>query len=506
MALQLWLIVFGVLFLGVLFGLTYISVHRTKDIRDFVVAPTSYGPIWIGLALGATACSAAATMGNPGLVYAYGWSGMWYGYGYGLMVLAWAVSAYHLHRFSRDLGANSLPDFFGKRFDSQFMRIFSAIILLFLVFYVGGQFAGASLAIAAMTQIPYAIAILVGAAIILGYVLVGGAHAEVTNSAFMGAMMVILSLIVMAAGVIAVGGLAEMNAAVTAINPQLGWSNVFQQPHFGVFNGPAIFLALGLFALTPQLSRLWMALEHEKDVKYTLVVAMAFMTCMYGLMLVGGLAGRAAAPNLQTPDLATLVLIRQVMPDIVLAFAGVAIFGAIMSTTAGLILTTGVAIGNDLYKDALVPMLRSDADNETVDSRSMWITRVSMVLIAIVALVIAFNPPAFLTGLMWVGIGAFTAAFVPVLLWSCVWDGITPTAAILSSITGFLIHVIGYFYLGQTLGMTLWAIPWRGAGVGIIVSAILCPLLSLGTRQRLSKNFLNNIFNRGQRVESVQDD
>jgi Na+/proline symporter len=117
---------------------------------------------------------------------------------------------------------------------------------------------------------------------------------------------------------------------------------------------------------------------------------------------------------------------------------------------------------------------------------------------AVIALAIAFNPPAFLTGLMWVGIGAFAAAFVPILLWGSIWDGVTPTAAKVSAVVGFLIHTVGYFGLGQTLGMTLWTVPWRGSGVGIIVSFILCPLLSLVTNQTIDKDFLNEIFYREQ--------
>jgi len=496
--LQGWTVIFGVFFLGILFVLTYIATQRTDGLRDFIVAPTSYGPVWVGLAVGATACSAAATLGNPGLVYSYGWSGMWYGYGYGLMVIAWAVSAYQLNRFSRDLEANSLPDFFGKRFQSPFLRAFSAIVTLFLAFYIAGQFAGASLAITEMTPLTYRTGILIGAAIIVAYVLIGGAHAEILNSAIQGAFMLILGVVVVVSAFAAVGGIGDMNAAVVAQDASLGANLLFGAPHFSMFNGPAIFLALGLFALTPQLSRLWMALDEEKNVKWTLLFALVFMTVMYGLMLFGGLAGRAIAPNLETPDVATLVLVSDVMPDVIYAFVGVAIFAAIMSTTAGLFLTCAIAVSNDLYKHTLVPLFGWDIDESTLDRQTSLGTRAMIIVMAIVALAIAFNPPSFLTGLMWVGIGAFAAAFVPILLWGSIWDGVTPTAAKISAVVGFLIHTVGYFGLGQTLGMTLWTVPWRGSGLGIIVSFVLCPLLSLVTNQTLDKSFLNEIFYREQ--------
>lgn len=481
-----------------MFVLTYIANQRTKNLRDFLVAPASYGPVWVGLALGATASSASATMGTPALVYEYGWSGMWYAFGYGLMGLAWAVSAYQLQRFSRDLGANSLPDFFGKRFQSPFLRAFAAIVTLFLTFYIASQFVGASLAISEVTPLSYTTGILLGAAIIVVYVMIGGAHAEVMNSAVQGAVMVIFGFLVIAAGILAVGGIGDINAAVTAQDPSLGWNSMFSKPFFGPFNGPAIFVALGLFALTPQLSRLWMALEDEKDVKYALIVGMFFFTVMYVMTLIGGLAAHAIAPDLEVADLATLTLLAEAMPDFVLAFAAIGIFAAIMSTTAGLFLTCATAITNDLYKDTLVPVFWPDRDEEVIERRTHRWTRIMIVILAIVALVIALNPPQFLTGLMWVGIGAFTAAFVPVLLWSAMWDGITPVAAKTSAVVGFLIHLVGYYVLGQALGMALWDVPWRGAAVGIIVTFILCPLLSVATRQTLHQNFLDDIFYRRQ--------
>lgn len=502
-----WTIVFGLLFLGTMFVLTYIANQRTKSLRDFLIAPTSYGPVWVGLALGATSASASATMGTPALVYKYGWSGMWYAFGYGLMGLAWAVSAYQIQRFSRDLGANSLPDFFGKRFQSPFMRAFSAIVTLILTFYIAAQFVGASLAITEVTPLSYTVGILIGAAIIVSYVIIGGAHAEVLNSAVQGAVMILLALFVIAAGILAVGGIGKMNAAVVAQDPSLGWSSVFNKPFFGPFNGPAIFISLGLFALTPQLSRLWMALEDEKDIKYTLIIGMAFFTIMYVMTLIGGLAARAIAPNLEIPDLATLTLLSRTMPDFILAFAAMGIFAAIMSTTAGLFLTCATAITNDLYKDTLVPLFWSDTDEEVIERRTHRWTRILILVLAVVALLIAFNPPEFLTGLMWVGIGAFTAAFIPVLLWSAIWDGITPAAAKMSAIVGFIIHIVGYYILGEILGMSLWVVPWRGTGVGILTTFVLCPLLSIITRQTLDPDFLNNIFHRKQPIqEKLSDD
>lgn len=507
MSLLYWTVIFGIIFLGLTFVLTYVAAKRTNDLRDYVVAPTSYGPIWVGLALGATSSSASATMGTPAFVYTYGWSGMWYAFGYGLMVLAWAVSAYQLQRFSRDLGANSLPDFFGKRFKSPFLRVFSAFVVLFFTFYIAAQFVGASLSITELTPMTYTSGIILGTIIIVAYVMIGGAHAEVLNSAVQGAFMVVFGILVIIAGILAVGGIGEMNTAVTSINSSLGWDSMFSGPEFTPFNAPASFISLGLFALTPQLSRLWMALDDEKNVKHTLVVGMFFVTIMYIMTIVGGLAARAVAPGLEVADLATLTLLAAEMPDVVLAFAGISIFAAIMSTTAGLFLTTAVAITNDIYKDTIVPRYYPDADEEVIQRRTDIWTRLLIIVVALVALFIAYHPPEFLTGLMWIGIGAFAAAFVPILIWSSIWDGVTPIAAKVCAVIGFLIHTVGYFGLGNMMGMTLWTVPWRGAAVGILVTFILIPLFSIATKQTLSEDFLNDIFtNESTSRESVSDD
>lgn len=502
-----WTAVFGVLFLGITFLLTYVASKRTDDLRDYVVAPTSYGPIWVGLALGATSSSASATMGTPAFVYTYGWSGMWYAFGYGLIVLAWAVSAYQLQRFSRDLDANSLPDFFGKRFQSPFLRTFSAVVILFLTFYVAAQFVGASLSITELTPLSYTTGIIAGTMIIVVYVMIGGAHAEILNSAVQGGFMLIFGFLVIAAGLMSVGGIGELNAAAVSVDPSLGWNSIFSSPEFTPFNAPASFISLGLFALTPQLSRLWMALDDEKNVKHTLLVGMFFVTVMYLMTIIGGLAARAIAPNLEIADLATLTLLSETMPDFVFAFAGISVFAAIMSTTSGLFLTIAVAITNDIYKDTIVPYFYPEADEEVIQRRTDRWTRFLIVVIAVVALYIAYHPPQFLTGLMWVGIGAFTAAFVPILVWSSLWDGVTPFAAKASAITGFTIHIFGYFALGKMMNLTLWTVPWRGAGVGILVTFLLVPIVSNISPQTLNQQFLDDIFskNRGEKANRSDD-
>jgi len=99
MSLAFWTWVFMTIFIVSMILLALYGLRRTKTTVDFATAPRSYGPAVIGIALMATACSAAATMGNPGLVFAYGWPALWYAMGgYAGIAIAWTTSAFALSR------------------------------------------------------------------------------------------------------------------------------------------------------------------------------------------------------------------------------------------------------------------------------------------------------------------------------------------------------------------------------------------------------------------------
>ena len=491
-SLAMWGWVLFAVYFACMCYLAYRGERRTSGLKDYLVAPQSYGPVIIALALGATTCSAAATMGNPGLLFKNGWPALWYAFGYGGIVMAWALTAFKLSKVGSRVGAKSLPDFMGIRFQSDFMRGITAIATLLMVYYIAGQFAGCGWVFDKILHVPYNIGVVVAAVIITAYIVIGGTHADVLNCAIQGAIMIILAIIVTFTTLYYVGSISEINAVLTKQSPDLSWNVVFKNPFFGPFTGPGIMISLSLFALTPQLSKLWFSLKSERQIPVTLILGLVFMAFMGLLMWLGGLGSRAILPN-SPPDTGTLDMLVKFMPTPIVAIAGVGILSAIMSTTAGLFLVVAIALVNDLYRDIIAPRLANGKSPEAYDRITLLGTRLMIPVVMVVGIIIALNPPKLLTALMWIGIGAFAGGISPVLLLGCTWRRTSREGAIAGSVLGLGTYLVCYFIIGKAMGVAFFAVPWAGCTVALIVGFVVTILVSLVTKP-LPEEHLKRIF------------
>lgn len=491
-SLTMWGWIFFLGYFAFMVYMSWLGERRTSGLKSFLVAPKAYGPVVIALALGATTCSAAATMGNPGLVFKFGWPALWYGMGYGGICVAWALTSYKLSIVGNNIESKSLPDFMGKRFDSQFLRLLTAAVTLMSVYYVAGQFAGAGWVFDKVLHVPYNIGIIGGSIFIAIYIMAGGTHADVLNCAVQGAIMLVLAVIVTFAVLFYIGDIGTLNAVLTKQNPALSWDVVFAEPFFNELTGPGIMLSLSLFALQPQLSKLWFALKDERDVPKALLGGYVFMIFMGLLMWLGGLGARAVVPK-STPDLAVLEMLTTQFSAPIVAIAGVGILSAIMSTLAGLMLVVAIAVANDLYRDFFVPIFMKDLAPERADRITLNTTRILIPVVMVVGLIIAYNPPPLLTALMWVGIGAFAGGVSPVLILGCVWRRTTKLGAEAGMASGFGTYLGCYFILGSAMGIPLFKVPWAASTIAMGVCFVVTIVVSLMTKP-MPKEFLDRMF------------
>jgi len=484
-------ILFALLSLSIVF-FTYYGQKKTQGLVSYLTASKSYGPVTIGLTLGATTCSAAATLGNPGLVFTNGWPALWYAFGYGGAVVAWALVAFKLTKISALRQSKSLPDFMAVRFQSNYMRVITAVATLALIYYVAGQFAGTGWIFESVLNIPYSYGVILSSAIIAIYVIIGGSHAEILNTAIQGAIMIGLVIFVSVFVLYFVGTPSSINEKLIAQDPALGWNVVFADPSFGVFTGPGIMISLALFSLTPQISKMWFALRDEREIPKALLVGLLFMFGMGLLMWLGGLGARVLVPD-AAPDISVVEMISIYMPGPIVAAAGIAILAAIMSTTSGLFMVIGIAAVNDLIREIVMPRLSNSISEERADWLTLLGTRISIPITMFIAVVIAFNPPESLTALMWVGIGGFAGGISPILIIGCLWRRITKHGAIVGSTLGFSTHLFCYFVIGQMIGVEVFTVPWAGSTVAVIISTLSCVVVSLFTKP-FSKEHLDEVF------------
>ncbi|MFR6581076.1 MAG: sodium:solute symporter family transporter [Ruminococcus sp.] len=135
-----------------------------------------------------------------------------------------------------------------------------------------------------------------------------------------------------------------------------------------------------------------------------------------------------------------------------------------MSTADSQLLVTASAVSEDLYHS----FIKKDADTEEI----LKVSRITVIVIAVIAFVIAWNPDSSIMGLVsnaWAGLGS---AFGPIVVMSLFWRRTNLPGAIAGMVTGGLTVIIwDYIPLvgGQTLGTyirTLFPGSWFPAQSG----------------------------------------
>ncbi len=159
---------------GLSFAL-YIGIaiwSRAGSTKEFYVAGGGVHPIANGMATAADWMSAAsfismagiiAFAGYDGSVYLMGWTG-----GYVLLALLLAP-------YLRKFGQFTVPDFIGERYYSKTARVVAVICLILISFtYIAGQMRGVGVVFSHFLNIPIAMGVLVGMAVVFFYAVLGG--------------------------------------------------------------------------------------------------------------------------------------------------------------------------------------------------------------------------------------------------------------------------------------------------------------------------------------------
>jgi len=494
-----WVAVFLALFIGI--GVW--GMRKTSNDEDFAVARGAYGPVTLAFAFAATIASGATFMSLPGMAYSKGFASLWYPATYPIAIYVGMILAIKLIKRAGDkFRSNSLPEFMGQRYNSNFLRIGFALVSMLLVYYIAAQIVAAATIFEVLLGLNYQHGILASVAVIALYITMGGSHADIMTDGIQGVMMVLIGLIIGVIFFLGVGfegtGPSLINDALVKQDPSLGWDNYFREGDvlFGSFwLISLIFIAHIPFAMNPHIGKLAFALNDPKQIRTFLLIAIPVGSIL-GFTVLGGLHARALfGPefgDVIRPDQAIPVLFTQLFPPFLAGLLGVGVLSAIMSTSDGLFISIAVIFSNDLYKKTFAPVIHKNKSKEQVEQIALNISRVAIVLVGGVACWLAWNPPQFLAVLLWMGVGGILAGATGPLLIGSLWKGATKTGAIAS----FLVGVIS-FGLGIVYFFVLKEVPFKNpfavAGTCIIIAAVTMIVVSLFTK-KLPQEHVDDMF------------
>ena len=449
------------LYFALMLGIGLYAYRRsTDDVSGYMLGGRKLGPAVTSLSAGASDMSGWMLLGLPGAMYVSGLSASWIAIGLLLGALAnYLLVAPRLRVYTevaRD--AITIPDFFEKRFedDSRALRVISSVVIVifFTLYTSSGVVAGGKLFESAF-GINYAIGLYVTAGVVVAYTLFGGFMAVSMTDFVQGCIMFVALIMVPLVAFTELGGAAPTSAALNDIDPEL--LNLFGGVGVvGIIS--AMSWGLGYFG-QPHIIVRFMAIRSVRDVAAARNIGMTWMFVTIVGALATGLVGLAYVTvngiALDDPETIFIVLSSDLLFNpYVGGFLLAAILAAIMSTISSQLLVSSSSLTEDFYK---IFLRRSAEQGELV-----LVGRISVVVVAAVAIALAYNPDSNVLTLVsnaWAGFGA---AFGPIVLLSLFWKGLTRTGALAGMITGAAV-VLGWIYApitieGQSLSSVLYEI------------------------------------------------
>ena len=217
-----WLFLLG--YVAVMVGFGVLGNRRVGSADDFATARAGYGPFVLALAFASTAASGATFLGLPGLTYTYGMSTLYIAFLYPLgLYVGILICQRTIGRYGNLAGARSIPEYLGERYQSEALRVSAAVFSLILLFYLAGQLVAGLVMFEMMLGLSKAWAMGITTVVLLGYVTLGGAHADILTDGAQGLLMVVLAIAILLIFFfgISAGGLSDLLASLASQDEQL---------------------------------------------------------------------------------------------------------------------------------------------------------------------------------------------------------------------------------------------------------------------------------------------
>jgi sodium/proline symporter len=433
----------------ILFLIGIFASRRIKSMSDFYVGGKNIGYWAVAFSARATGESGWLLIGLTGMGAIAGISTYWVVIGEVLGVaISWFFMAKKFKRRTDEYKSITVPDYLESHFKTKthLLRIISASVLsIFVIIYVSSQIDATGIAFESLLGMNYYYGALLGFAIVLIYIFIGGFVAVVWSDLFQGLLMffglVLLPIVVFSSmdysGSI-IEGLRAIDPALTNIwgGSDDAWLNLFTILGFSM-------IGLG-FLGSPQVYVRFMSIKNEAELDKGKWVAIVFtLLTDAAAVTIGVLARLLFTESGQDPEAVfgigatdvLKVMTENFLPLILVAVFVAIVLSAIMSTIDSLLIIASSAIVRDFYQKIFRPELK---DNELTK-----ISRIVTMGMAVIALTIAMGMAVYSPDrqVFWViifGWSGIAAAFCPVIILSLFWKGYTENGAIASMISGFL--------------------------------------------------------------------
>ena len=476
------------LYFAVMVGIGIYCRKHATDVNGFVLGGRSVGPWLTAFAYGTSYFSAVIFVGYAGQFgWKFGIASTWIGIVNAVIgsLMAWVILGRRTRIMTQHLESATMPDFFGKRFQSRGLKIgASAIIFIFLIPYTASLYNGLSRLFGMAFNIDYSVCIILMAVLTAVYVIAGGYMATAINDFIQGLIMLVGIVTVIAAVLNSKGGFMEALNGLAQVED----ATVSSTP--GVFNsffGPdplglmfvVILTSLGTWGL-PQMVQKFYAIKDESSIKKGTIISTMFAVIVAGGCYFLGGFGRLFSDQVDVAaegyDAIIPAMLSGLSP-LLIALVVILVLSASMSTLSSLVMASSSTLTIDFLKDTVIKNMS--------EKKQLLCMRVLIVVFIAISAVLALiqyrSSITFIAQLMGISWGALAGAFLAPFLYGLYWKKTTKAACWVSFLFGTLL-MVGNMLFRSSYPPILQS-PINAGAIAMLAGLILVPLVSLFTKK-----------------------
>ena len=485
---QICILLAIVAYLAVMLGVGAWFAKKNNSVDDFYLGGRKLGPFVTAMSAEASDMSSWLLMGLPGVAYLTGMAeASWTAIGLAVgTYLNWLIVAKRIRRYSTRLDAITVPQFFSKRWGDNrnlLAAIAAVIIIIFFIPYTASGFSACGKLFSTLFGVNYVTAMLVSAAVIVIYTVMGGFLAASFTDLVQSIIMTVALVVVLGFGVAKAGGVGAVVSNAQSMAGYLSLSTIYNPSTGGADPYTALTIAsllawgLGYFGMPHILVR-FMAIEDEKKLPLSRRVASVWVVISMAVAIIIGMVGNGmskagALENLADSEtiivrIANLISQHGVLAALLAGIILAGILAATMSTADSQLLAASSSVSQNLVGEFFGVKLDS--------KKSMIVARSTMVVIALIAAFMARDPNSSVFRVVSFAWAGFGAAFGPTVLFGLFWRRSNKWGALAGMITGGAM-VFVWKYLIAPMGGA-WAIyellpAFIAASIAIVVVSLL---------------------------------
>lgn len=374
-------------------------------------------------------------MGLPGLAYLTGVANpAWTAIGLGIGTwFNWLIVARRLRRYSANINAITVPEFYSKRYhdNSNVLNAIAAlVIIVFFIPYTASGFAACGKLFNSLFGVDYMVAMLISAAVIVGYTIMGGFKAVSTTDLIQSIVMTIALVVVVTFGISKAGGVEAVIDNAKSLPGYLSMKASYDvgtnssTPYSFLTIVSTIAWGLGYFGM-PHILLRFMAIKDEKKLVLSRRIATIWVFIAMGITIFIGMVGlgmtkagelgflSGSSSETIIVEIAGLISRHGVLAAIVAGLILAGILAATMSTADSQMLAAASSVSQNIVQDFFKVKIS--------EKKSLLVARLTIVVISLIGVFLARDPNSSVFNIVsfaWAGFGgAFGAVTLCALFW-----------------------------------------------------------------------------------------